>query len=611
MLTLGTAGHIDHGKTSLVEALTGTNTDRLEEERARGISIELGYARLALGDGVVLSVVDVPGHERFVRNDGRRRMTGIDFALLVVAADDGVMPQTREHLAILAELGVARGVVALTKTDLVDAEGLELAQLDIEEALDGHPLEGAAVVPVSVRTGAGIDDLRAALRALAAGAPARRADGAVRLPIDRAFTLHGIGTIVTGTLWSGTLRAGDRCLLLPSGREARVRSLQMHDAEVAEAPAGGRVAAALVGVERDEVARGDMLVVPPAPPRSFRLDVRLHAVPGGTVVAGERVEVLHGTASARARVVLLADERLADGATGDAQLRLDRPLAALAGDRCVIRRLAPPDTVAGALVLDPAPRRHAGDAADVERLALLAAGDAEGLLAAEAGAGPVRVDDLVARGLVGAEAGAGAADALVRARRLVRLDGGLLVGAEHLRERAAAVAERLRARAAEHPLDPGVPLAELLPGAGRDALAARLEADGVLVRDQRGARAPDAVGATLGDPAADAVVAALAGAPYDPPALDEAMAAAGVPERLRRTLPLALEREGRIVRLKDGLAVARTAYDAAQGLVAEGVAARGAVTIAELRDATGVEPARRAGAPRADGRGRLHAPDRR
>src|SRR5213082_199162 len=236
-LTVGTAGHIDHGKTWLVRALTGKDTDRLPEEQARGISIELGYAPLDLPDGRRLSVVDVPGHERFVRTMVAGA-TGIDLFLLVVAADDGVMPQTREHLAIVELLDVPAGAVALTKRDLVDDELAELAWLGIEELFDEGPYGGSHVVEVSSRTGAGLEDVRAALDGLAAGAERHAAEGPVRLPIDRAFTLRGIGTVVTGTLWSGTVAVGDRLAIEPGGREARVRSVQVHDRAVERAEAG-------------------------------------------------------------------------------------------------------------------------------------------------------------------------------------------------------------------------------------------------------------------------------------------------------------------------------------------------------------------------------------
>ncbi|MDX6600792.1 MAG: selenocysteine-specific elongation factor, partial [Gaiellales bacterium] len=375
-LTLGTAGHIDHGKTALVRALTGVDTDRLPEEQARGISIALGYAVLALPSGRSLSVVDVPGHERFVRTmiSGA---TGIDLALLVVACDDGVMPQTREHVAILELLGVRTAVVALTKRDLVDAETAELARADVEELLERTALTGAAVVETSTRTGAGLDALRAALDAASERVEPRSAGGATRLPIDRAFTLKGIGTVVTGTLWSGTVAAGDRLVMAPGGGEVRVRSVEVHDEPVERAEAGQRVAASLVGIERAAIARGATLSTPGSLPESYRLDVQLTALAGGSgVAAGALVQVLVGTACVEARVALLQVERLAPGASALAQVRLREPVSAVRGDRVILRTTAPQATIAGGLVLDPAPRRHGAGGDALDRLRLLASGDA-------------------------------------------------------------------------------------------------------------------------------------------------------------------------------------------------------------------------------------------
>jgi selenocysteine-specific elongation factor len=406
-LTLGTAGHIDHGKTALVAALTGVDTDRLPQEKSRGISIELGYAPLELPSGRHVSVVDVPGHERFVRTMVAGA-TGIDMFLLVVAADDGVMPQTREHLAVLELLGVRAGVVALTKRDLVDDELAELARLSVEELLEDGPYAGTAVVEVSSRTGAGLDDLRGALDGLVGTADSRAAGGPVRLPVDRAFTLRGIGTVVTGTLWSGTGAAGDRLAIEPGGREVRVRSVQVHDRQVESAAAGQRVALALVGVERTQVRRGHTVATPGALPGSYRLNGRLDVLssaPRG-VRGGDVVTVHHGTAESPATVVVRDGDEVRPGASGDVQLRLRRRVSAAAGDRLIVRTTSPQVTIAGATVTDPAPPRRpraapaeeqapnaapprpAVDAAAVERLHQRLAGSPLQPEALEPGDGP-------------------------------------------------------------------------------------------------------------------------------------------------------------------------------------------------------------------------------
>jgi selenocysteine-specific elongation factor len=350
-LTLGTAGHIDHGKTALVAALTGVDTDRLPQEKSRGISIELGYAPLELPSGRLLSVVDVPGHEQFVRTMVAGA-TGIDLFLLVVAADDGVMPQTREHAAIVELLGIPAGVVAITKRDLVDDELAELARLSVTELLEDGPYTDVPVLEVSSVTGAGLDALRSALDAAAAGAEGRAADGPARLPIDRSFTLRGIGTVVTGTLWSGEVAAGDRLVVEPGGREVRVRSVQVHDQPVEQAGAGQRV-------ERGQVGRGQSLATPGVLRASYRLDCELRVLPGAAdpLRAGLPVTVHHGTAEVPARVSVRGADAIAPGGSGIVQLRLSRPLAALRGDQLIVRLTAPQTTVAGGRVLDPAPTR--------------------------------------------------------------------------------------------------------------------------------------------------------------------------------------------------------------------------------------------------------------
>jgi selenocysteine-specific elongation factor len=358
MTTLGTAGHIDHGKTALVRALTGVDTDRLPEERARGISIALGYASLELPSGRRLSVVDVPGHERFVRTMVAGA-TGIDLYLMTVAADDGVMPQTREHATVLAALGVTTGVVAVTKSDLAEpARALgEAAAL----------LPGAEAVAVSVRTGDGLDELRAGLDRAAAAAPAR-AGGALRLHVDRVFTVRGAGTVVTGTLWSGAAARGDEVQVLPAGRRARIRAVEVHDEPVDRAEAGRRVALNLAGLGRDEVARGDVVVAGAAPAVTYRADVALSwATPDARPDGGTRIGVHHGTREAPARLVELGGRFF--------QLRLEQPIVALRGDRLVIRSLAPPDTLGGGVVLDATPRRHGPSRDLLARLAALERGE--------------------------------------------------------------------------------------------------------------------------------------------------------------------------------------------------------------------------------------------
>jgi selenocysteine-specific elongation factor len=365
-LTLGTAGHIDHGKTALINALTGYNTDRLPEERSRGISIELGYARLDLPSGRRVSVVDAPGHERFVRTMVAGA-TGIDLFLMVVAADDGVMPQTREHAAVLRGLGIQPGVVAVTKADLADpdpAAGEALALLpDVE------------TVAVSSRTREGIDELVAAIGRVAAQLPGRAAGDsggeAPRLHVDRAFTIRGAGTVVTGTLWSGAVARGDEVTVLPRGLDARVRAVQVHDEPVERAVAGQRVALNLVGVSVDELGRGDVVSSRGAAlAPTYVLDAALELDGGERPVEhGARVQVHHGTREAPARLAELGGRFW--------QVRLEQPLVPSPGDRLVVRRIAPPDTLGGGVVLDAHARKHGPGRDTLARLARLERGEPE------------------------------------------------------------------------------------------------------------------------------------------------------------------------------------------------------------------------------------------
>jgi selenocysteine-specific elongation factor len=420
-LTLGTAGHIDHGKTALVRALTGVDTDRLPEEKARGVSIALGYASLDLPSGRRLSVVDVPGHERFVRTMVAGA-TGIDLFLLALAADDGVMPQTREHARVLAALRVQHGVVAVTKSDIADPARA------VGEAHELFP--GAEVVTVSARTGAGLDGLRGALdRAVAALADDRgaRVEEPVRLHVDRVFTIRGAGTVVTGTLWAGTVARGDELELQPAGRRVRVRGVQVHDEPVDSARAGRRVALNLTGVARGEVERGDALAGPGARIEpSWRLDVALDFRPDH----GDRVQMHHGTREAPARLAALGGRFW--------QVRLEAPLLSAAGDRFVVRRIAPPDTLGGGVVLDPAPARHGPGRDVLARLARLERGEPDPR--------PAQAEDSHA-------ASAAAPNATP----------------PPLSPEASALEERLRAAGHEPPLDRDLPAPELaaLRAAGR------------------------------------------------------------------------------------------------------------------------------------------------
>jgi selenocysteine-specific elongation factor len=358
-IILGTAGHIDHGKTSLVKAVTGIDTDRLKEEKERGITIELGFAHLELPSGRHIGVVDVPGHEKFVKNMVAGA-TGIDIVAMVIAADEGVMPQTREHMEICALLGVRHGLVVLTKVDLVDEEMLELAQEDIREFTRGTFLEGSPMIPLSAVTGQGLTEFVQALDALSLQVPERPPSTLFRLPVDRVFTMKGFGTVITGTLVSGKVQVGEAIMVYPSGITSKVRGIQVHNRSVAAAEAGLRTAVNFQGLDKESVNRGDVLSAPNALKPSYMVDVHFHylASAGKPFKNRSRVRLHTGTSEILGNLILLEHDELAPGAATVAQLRLDAPIAIVKGDHYVVRSYSPVRTIGGGQVLNPIPPKH-------------------------------------------------------------------------------------------------------------------------------------------------------------------------------------------------------------------------------------------------------------
>jgi selenocysteine-specific elongation factor len=497
-MIIGTAGHIDHGKTSLVRALTGVDADRLKEEKVRGITIDLGFAYMPAPDGTVVGFVDVPGHERLIRNM-LAGATGIAFALLVVAADDGVMPQTREHLAILDLLGLRRGLVALTKTDLVDADGIAAARAGVANALLGTGLEDAAIVEVSSATGAGIDDLRARLVVAAETGAAPAADAPFRLAVDRSFTLQGAGTVVTGTVLAGSVAPGDHLVASPSGLAVRVRGLHAQNRAAERGRPGDRCALNLAGdgVARDAIARGAMIVDPWLHAPTARIDAELRVLPGEPrpVAQWLPVHLHHGTAEVPARVVLLADRAIAPGERGLVQLVLDRPIAAAAGDRFVIRDTSAQRTIGGGSFLDlRAPTRRRRTPERLAQLAAHAAPDPAAALDALLTRAPYHLD-LYAfardRGLRAEALAAAAGDVVTIATRAARI--ALTRATAERLERA--ILATLEAFHAENPdlagigmerlrggIDPRLPSPAFAALLQAEARAGRVALDGAWVR---------------------------------------------------------------------------------------------------------------------------------
>jgi len=599
-LILGTAGHVDHGKTLLVKALTGIDCDRLKEEKARGITIELGFAQLELPGGISFGVVDVPGHERFVRTMVAGA-SGVDIVMLVVAADEGIMPQTREHLDICRLLGVRQGLVVLTKCDLVDADWLDLQREELRDWLSGTFLQDAPLVPVSARTGAGIEALRLELSRLALECRSKRRDGAFRLPVDRVFTVAGFGTVVTGTLLSGALKAGDELVVLPAGISSRVRGLQVHGGKCDSGEAGERLAVNLQGVEHNAVVRGDTLVPPGVYTATRTMDVLLRHLPSAPRALKHRAILrLHSaTGEVAAQVILFDRDSLEPGEETFAQLRLAQPVLLLPGDPFVLRSFSPAATVGGGTVLDPAPpRRRRRSAEAVALLAAIAAGDEVKMLSL-----------LVATGLF---SGLSHAELLSRtglpAKRLEALLLPLLASGELLqmtrepriflgRESFAALQEHLAREIdsylQQNPLKEGISKEELksrLPQRSDPRffapLLAALEKGGLVLAERDIVRL--ARRSSSRSLLSQQALTALSAGGYEPPLLKELAARLGTKEKeLLEHLHL-LVREGTAVKVKSDLFYAGEMLAAIREKLTAHLRAKGEIVPNEFRELTGL-----------------------
>jgi selenocysteine-specific elongation factor len=577
---VGTAGHIDHGKSTLIHVLTGIDPDRLAEEKRRGMTIDLGFAYLTLPSGRLVGIVDVPGHARFIRNM-LAGVHGLDAVLLVVAADEGVMPQTVEHLEIVHLLDISRGLIVLSKVDLVEPDWLELVTAEVGERLAGTSLAAAEVVPVSALTGEGLDLLRSRLDDLLAGTAARADLGRPRLPVDRVFTIGGFGTVVTGTLVDGSLRVGEELEAVPGGRRVRIRGLQQHNRKVEVASPGSRVAANLVGVEKEDLRRGHVLVRPGTMADSRRIDAEV------TVLAGAARPLRHGaslllhtgTAEVAARAIVLESDQIEPGSRGWVQLYLEEPIAAAAGDRFVLRLPSPAATIAGGRFADVSPRRHPRH--DVSVPASLERRMAGDVLQEELRKYPRGISET---GLLKATLAPAADLSSVTARRA----GGWLFAPEAWSALVARAEALLGDYHRTHPLRGGMAREELknrlgLVPAAFGAVLGELTREGVL--SERGGEVGLPGHEVVLDPAeggpAQRLVELLGRTPFAPPSLPEAMKTVGAgPEVLR-----ALAKSGALVRLSDDVAFTREAYQAGLELVRQIAAAEGSVTVAGLRDA--------------------------
>lgn len=568
---VGTAGHIDHGKSTLITALTGIDPDRLAEEKRRGMTIDLGFAHLTLPSGREVGIVDVPGHARFMRNM-LAGAHGLDAALLVVAADEGVMPQTREHLEVLDLLEVGRGMAVLTKVDLVDEDWLRLVTDEVSKTVPDWP-----IVPVSAVTKTGLAELVDALDALLDEAPPREDLGRPRLPIDRVFTLSGFGTVVTGTLVDGSIRAGDEMEVMPGGRRVRVRGLQRHNERVEIVGPGSRVAANLGGVEKTDLSRGDVLSLPGVVAATRRLDARVRVVTDAaqSLRHGAQVMVHTGTTEVGGRVIVLDGDEVAPGGEGWIQLYLERAIAVADRDRFVLRMPSPAATVAGGTFVDVAPRKHPRhDSAIRESLVRRAAGN---VLQEELRKYPRGV---TVSALLKATMAADADVDKLRARR----SGEWIFSDDAWAAIAGHAAQELLTYHAAYPLRPGMAREELRSRLGVSAAAfaavvQALAADGTLV-ESNGSIAAPGHSVAIED---SGLVRLLDQRGFGPPSLPEAMEQTGTSKETVRALAL----NGDIVQVSDDIAFSKRAYAEAVDLVKELIAANGSVTVAKLRDRMG------------------------
>ena len=543
MRVIGTAGHVDHGKSTLVEALTGQHPDRLREEREREMSIVLGFAWFTLPNGEEVGIVDVPGHRDFIENM-LAGVGGIDAALFVVAADEGVMPQTREHLAILDLLGVPGGVVALTKTDLApDPEWLGLVEADLRETLAGTVLAEAPIVRVSARTGEGIPALREALQTALADCPPRPDAGRPRLPVDRVFTIAGFGTVVTGTLSNGSLHLGDEVVLLPEGVRGRVRGLQTHKRAEETALPGSRTAVNLAGVRREQVRRGDVLCLPDTYRATRRFDAHIRILPQAShpLKHNTFVKLFLGAAEVLARVRVIGQEAIPPGGEGWLQLEPQTPVVAVRGDRFILRVPSPPETIGGGTVLDAFPgRRHKRfDAAVLARLQALTDGSPEDLLAQTLESLGAADEEALARRsglpLEGVRAALEILQSRGEARSLAGREAPPILMAQSRWEQVTSRARRLlKEYHFTFPLRPGMPREELksrlkLPENWFLPLVAAWSAAGWLAEEGAFVRlAEHAVRLSPDEQAqADALLEAFARAPAAPPTVKECRQQAG------------------------------------------------------------------------------------
>jgi selenocysteine-specific elongation factor len=604
MRVVGTAGHVDHGKSTLIQALTGIDPDRLAEEKERGMTIDLGFAWLKLPSGQEVSIVDVPGHERFIHNM-LAGVGGIDIALLVVAADEGVMPQTREHLDILDLLAIPSGVVVVTKVDLVDEEWLELVTAEIEEAVAGTVMAGAPIVPVSSVTRAGLDELVALLDHLLQQERTRPTTGRSRLAIDRVFTISGFGTVVTGTLLDGELQVGQEVEIQPGGRRARVRGLQSHRRKVDCAPSGTRVAVNLAGVATEDLVRGEVITAPGSLRATRLVDVKLRVLEDAPrpLIHNMPLTFHTGAAETMAKASLLDRQQIEPGDVAWAQIRLSSEVALAKGDLFIVRAPSPSATMGGGTVVEPHPRRHRRHQAPVlERLAVLERGAPEEIVLAQLHLRePTEFQSLAGRAGLSTEETRAVVAALIESGAVVPLDGSeggatrivsntLLTSRAGWDRIAAGARSQIEAHHRTYPLRRGMPKEELRTRIGLDSrtfarVVGRLLGEGVVreagpflaLPNHEVCLAPEI------QIRADRLLANLRAAGASPPGRRELEEWHGLSSEASQVL---IER-GDLVEVAPDLIYLRDMLDRIVGDVVAAIRQHGSISVAGVRDLTG------------------------
>lgn len=599
---IGTAGHVDHGKTLLIKALTGIETDRLVEEKKRGITIDLGFAWLTMPDGERVGIVDVPGHERFIKNM-LAGAGGINLALLVVAADDGVMPQTREHLDILRLLGIQDGIIVITKTDLVEAEWTEIVMEDVRELVQGTFLQEAPMMAVSAYTGQGMDALRTLLMDRVQVAANQNLARPFRVPVDRVFSVEGFGTVITGTLIEGSLSQGDEVVLYPRGTRSRVRNLQVHSQDVGTAWAGQRVAVNLAGLKKDEVSRGDVVAAPGSMTNTQMLDVKLNVLKDSrrTLRTGSRLHFFHGARETLCKLVLLGRDMLEPGDEGFAQLRFTEDVAVKKGDRFILRFYSPVETVGGGVVLDPNPAKHRrSDTRVQDALRVREVGtETDNLLQAILDASPkfTQVSEIQKQLAMDGDAFRGALDTLLEDGRAVRLSAKTVIAMDYKDTLGRQLVKLLRDYHAANPLQAGMRRDELrgklMPGREislADKVLALFEQDGLIAAvGQKVALSDFRIEYSENDRRIhDAIEAQFLTSEYTPPSLEEIYAEYPPKQKVdvKRVFDAMLE-TGAVVMTSPQMYFRAETVAKARDMLVTFAAENGQITLAQFRDMIG------------------------